>query len=107
MKMDLRSPCADCPYRTDKPGYLTKGRVRELKRALIDEQATFSCHKTDRGKGADPQHCAGALILLEKLGKPNQWMRIAERLGIYDHYKLNMDAPIFDSFEDMIKAQPR
>ena len=51
-------------------------------------------------------HCAGALILLEKLNLPSQMMRIAERLGMYDRRKLDMLAPVFDSFVAMIKAQP-
>jgi len=34
-------------------------------------------------------------------------MRIAERIGIYDRTKINMNAPIFDSFDEMIEAQMR
>jgi hypothetical protein len=45
------------------------------------------------------------MILLEKLGRPNQWMRIGERLGLYDPRQLKMDAPVFDTFEAMIEAQ--
>jgi len=52
-------------------------------------------------------HCAGALILLEKLEQPSQMMRIAERLRMYDARQLDMDAPVFESFEDMVKAQTR
>lgn len=32
-------------------------------------------------------------------------MQIAERLGIYDKDKLNMNAPVFDTFEAMREAQ--
>jgi hypothetical protein len=42
---------------------------------------------------------------MEKEGRSSQMMRIAERLGMYDHTKLDMDAPIYDSFDDMIDAQ--
>lgn len=55
----------------------------------------------------DEQHCAGALILLEKLDRPSQMMRISERIGMYDRRKLDMDAPVFDTFRKMITAQSR
>jgi hypothetical protein len=50
------------------------------------------------------QHCAGALILLEKLEQPTNSMRVAERLGMYDRRELDMDAPVFDSWEEMEDA---
>jgi len=53
----------------------------------------------------ESQHCAGALILMEKMKRPSQMMRIVERLGMYDATKLQMDAPVFSSFEEMAEAQ--
>lgn len=111
MNYTLTTPCKNCPFlRTEN--YLTKGRVRELKQELLYNQGTFSCHKTngydndgDAIETDKSQHCAGAMILLEKLGKPNQMMRISERLGMYDMRKLNMKANVFDTFEEMMKAQ--
>lgn len=111
----LVKPCAKCPFRSDIKPYLTKGRVREIERSLV--RAEFPCHETTYRTGGDEtedgdyvrsgkeSHCAGALILLEKLGRPSQMMRIAERLRMYDASKLDMDAPVFDSFKDMIKVQ--
>ncbi len=117
MNYTLTSPCAHCPFRKDIPAYLTKRRVQGFKEALVDDQQTFACHETTKHRGgdnpfnegavtADTQHCAGAMVLLERLEKPNQMMRIAERLGLYDRRKLNMEAPVFKNFRDMIKAQP-
>jgi hypothetical protein len=65
----------------------------------------FHCHKTGTiAEGADGSedfvatkdslHCAGALIFLEKRNAPNQIMRIAERLSLYDRTKLDMKAPV-------------
>lgn len=121
MKFDLKRPCAQCPFRTDIEPYLRQSRVRELEHALVQKQQTFSCHKTvDYSEGdqedeqedeqehrpaPDEQHCAGALILLEKLMKPNQMMRWMERVGAYDRTKLDMRAPVFDSFTVMRRAQ--
>ena len=112
MNYDLTEPCPQCPFRTDIEPFLRYERVIELKEALLYRQGTFSCHKTNThdedGEAIetdDSKHCAGAMILLEKLEKPNQMMRIAERLGMYDRHKLKMDAPVFDDFDEMADAQ--
>jgi len=89
--------------------------VREIQQSLYGG-AQFPCHLTtdwrddDDGEGAyiptgEEIHCAGALILMEKEGRANQMMRIAERLGMYDHEQLAMDSPVFASFRAMIAAQ--
>jgi len=79
------------------------------------ERGEFPCHKTTvPGPGKDDdlvatnesQHCAGALIIMEKIERPSQMMRICERLGLYDRSKLKLDAPVFDSFVEWIDAQP-
>lgn len=113
MNFNLKRPCRLCPFRYNIKGFLTKERVKDLESGLIDQQATFTCHETNEyddetGEGIESKeskHCAGALILLEKLESPNQMMRISERLGFYDRRKLDMEAPVFDSFDDMIDAQ--
>ena len=114
MKYDLTRPCKECPFRTDIRAYLTPARVREICDSLIARQQTFSCHKTNNfgedGDGVEThnsQHCAGALIFLEKLNRPNQMMRIAERMRMYDRTKLHMDAPVFDTPAQMSAAQPK
>lgn len=50
------------------------------------------------------QHCAGAMIILERLERPNQMMRICERLGLYDRRKLKMDAPVFEDFDAFVES---
>jgi hypothetical protein len=114
MKFEMTTPCADCPFRTDVEPYLQAERVREIRDTLTRDQGTFTCHKTTvpdpendsrRMDGKNAQHCAGAMILLEKTNSPNQMMRIAERLQAYDRTKLAMDAPVFDSFAEMAAAQ--
>lgn len=112
MKYDLTKPCKDCPFRKDIRAYLNPERAQEICESIIDDQQTFSCHKfngfDDDGvtiEGERAQHCAGAMIFLEKIDRPNQMMRIAERLGMYDRTKLQMDAPVFESPDEFIKAQ--
>lgn len=115
MKFDMRKPCPRCPFRSDITQYLTSGRCDEILTAITDQQQTFSCHKTietvedddgntDTRSTSDSQHCAGALILLEHEERPNQMMRIMERLGFYDRTKLDMDSPVYESVEDMQEA---
>ena len=114
----LKRPCAHCPFRTDIPAYLTPQRVTEIERSVLREQQDFPCHKTiGYGQGAPDvdgeetddttkaRRCAGMAILCEKLDRPTQMMRIEERLGYYDRTKMEMDAPVFDSFAAMRNAQ--
>lgn len=85
-------------------------RVDEIEAGLM--RSEFPCHKTsDHSQDEDEYvptgqeaHCAGALILLEKIERPSQMMRISERLGLYDRSKLDMNAPVYDSFEGMREA---
>ena len=103
MKYDLNSPCAQCPFRSDIEPYVHSERVE----GFIGEE--FSCHKTTTAKNRgndhpEAQHCAGALILQEKMKQPHQMMRIMERLRLYDYKALIMDSPVYDSFEEMEAA---
>lgn len=111
MDYKLKRPCANCPFRTDCPeGWLGEERAEEI--GLYG--AEFACHSTVDydddswedgefvGTGEDQQHCAGMLIMLEKMEQPHQMMRISERLGYYDPSKLYMDTPVFDDVEDFI-----
>lgn len=103
MKYDLTKPCGNCPFRSDKPFPLHYERVMEITDGLLYRNIPFSCHKTTTQKGRssdykDAQHCAGALIFLEKQERPHQMMRIAERLGMYDRRKL--DPAAFDYVHD-------
>lgn len=100
MKFHLVRPCAHCPFRSDIRPYLNRERVALLKRELA--RKTFACHETLSGDGTQ-QHCAGALIFLERLRRPSQMMRIAERLGIYDRRKLDMRSSVVASFAEMVE----
>lgn len=110
MNFDLKTPCKDCPFRSDISFALRPERAREITASLLRGES-FPCHKTtkfdDDGEpvlnNKKEQHCAGALIFLERQERPNQMMRIAERLGGYDMRKLDMDAPVFNSSAAMVR----
>lgn len=111
---DLIRPCAHCPFRRDIPGFLYGDRMQQIMNDLLNGQS-FHCHETvedneDDENGSDgptvtseSQHCAGASILLEKLDRPNQMMRICERLRMYDRTKLVMTSPVFDSVDEGVE----
>jgi hypothetical protein len=65
--------------------------VDELEAQLM--MGELACH--DEAGVESDQHCGGALILMEKLEQPHQMM------WMYDPTKLDLDAPVFDSWEDM------
>ncbi len=86
-------------------------RAEEIIESITTVDQTFACHQTiehddsedgDRTVTSNSEHCAGALILLEKQQSPNQMMRISERLGMYDRFKLNMGSKVFDTFDEFI-----
>lgn len=111
MHFTMTTPCPKCPFRSDVRPYLTRGRAQEIASGLLS-QMTFSCHVTtehdddgDYVPTDDEQHCAGALIVLEHMNKPNQMMRWMERIGVYDRRKLAMDAPVFATLRAFVAAQ--
>lgn len=102
MNYEMTKPCAQCPF-LEK--FAKAYGVRRLNEFASGE---FPCHKTaelheDDVDGLseyrstdESQHCAGALIYLEKQNAPHQMMRICERLGFYDRTKLDMTAAGFE-----------
>ena len=100
MDYTLTTPCAECPFLKKNAASYGKRRLTEFARG------EFPCHKTakmvvdeDDGESKyvptdDSLHCAGALIYHEKRSTTTQMMRICERLGMYDHTKLNMEADV-------------
>lgn len=106
----LIRPCPKCPFRTDVGPYLRPERTTEIATA-IQQGGAFACHETtvyeesteedgwgEMVDGPDSKICAGSLIVMEKMGQPNQDARLAERLGMYDPSRLDMDAPVVGSF---------
>jgi hypothetical protein len=108
----LRKPCAKCPFRTDVQPYLSFERAKEIAAGLRDH-GSFFCHRTvdydDQDEDADEyvtqgteQQCAGATILQENDGGLGQLLRIAERIGIYDRSRMDLDAPVYTSIDDWV-----
>lgn len=118
MKFDMSTPCQHCPFRTNIAGYLYKARAAEIAEYVLNG-GCFPCHKTtvdddndDGGDGglvtnSDSQECAGAAIFATKHGTSSQLSRIFERLRVGKVAELDLDAPVFDSVEQMVEAQEK
>lgn len=100
MKYDRTKPCKTCPFRASTHFSFPEERLEEI----VYSSGGFACHNTTTTKNRsvdhrDAQACAGRLIVLERDEQPDQMMRIAERLGLYDRRKLDMENK--DVFEDI------
>lgn len=99
MKYTMTEPCDECPFLNKFKKGFTTAKLKGF------ASGNFPCHKTAEIKESDSGvsefqagnksvHCAGALIFNEKRNTPHHMMRIAERLGMYDYTKLNMEADV-------------
>lgn len=119
MNYKLTRPCDNCPFRREGGIRLTKPRIRQITRMLLDSQGgTFPCHKTtievehedgstDRDEGPHTQHCAGALIFSDNHGTHTQMMRIAGRLGMWHPDDLQDREAVFESVQAMLRTAVR
>lgn len=105
---DRKKPCPTCPFRTGGRGLRKLGcrRAQEIADALLNDQ-TFTCHDDISRPEQDRQHCVGAMMLLEKQDRPNQIMRIGERIGIYNPDDLVGRDEVFDDLADWVECQAR
>ena len=115
MRFDLKKPCKNCPFRTDKTAIRFSGRERAEE---IEESAYrngFPCHLSaidtseedeERGGytfGEDTQHCAGYIIMRLNEGD-TEWPGIDndEELGERLAMQMNFKSPVFQSTEDFL-----
>lgn len=117
MKFDLKTPCKNCPFRTDKTGI----RFSCLERAEeIEESAYrngFPCHLSahdtsdeDEENGGyeateDSQHCIGFIIMKIKEGEVC-WPGVGndEELVRRLEDRVNMKAPVFEDTDAFFDA---
>lgn len=101
MNLDMKKPCANCPFLKVGAIELQPGRVEGICQDLIDhDQNTFQCHKTVHSKrggtweeedesgdsvyvpSGNESACMGALVYLYKIRQPNVAMRLGFALGM-------------------------
>jgi len=107
MKFKIKTPCADCPFRTDSNPFLR--RAPQLRHQLRNDQNWFACHETTgvkngkRIKPADQSHCAGAMGVLWNEGNPNLAMRLALAFKLITVKQLDKMQPVFQSLDDFVR----
>jgi hypothetical protein len=78
MRFDLKSPCANCPFRKEGAIDLQPGRVAGIVADLRkNDMQTFPCHKTTHGQAKQEQACAGASAFMFRDGNPSVALRAA------------------------------
>lgn len=105
----LKKPCENCPFRKHGAIELRPDRVKGVVDGLVkNDQSTFHCHKTVHGpKGGgdgeltgEESYCTGALIYLQKIGRPNVAMRLGAALRMFDPASLEAQyGVVLDSVE--------
>ena len=117
MRFDLKTPCKNCPFRTDKTAIRFSGRERAEE---IEEQAYrhgFPCHlsavdtsEDDEENGGyvfgeNTQHCAGATIMYLKEGNDcRPGIDNDEELGGKLSEQMDFEAPVYESAQEFIEA---
>lgn len=112
MSFKLTAPCDNCPFKRTNFVALPQWRVKEVANNMLSPSGkSFNCHKTTGAESGVPakeeQHCAGALIFAEKHKIATQWMRIGERIRLYNYKLLDMGADVFDSLKEMLAAHKK
>lgn len=125
MKFDLKTPCKNCPFRNDETRITFAGKERATEIAESAYRNGFPCHLSaidtseayeamgieDQGGyefGENTQHCAGAIIMFlhDSYGSP--WPGIGNDEDLMETLAMQMDmeAPVFQSEEEFIEANP-
>lgn len=112
--MSKRSPCGNCPFRSDVDFRLSTGKVQSILAALRGD-GDFPCHKTIKTTGNRPgqdKACIGAAIFLEhiRLGglRANLAFRLRESfLEEFHRDELDMEAAVFTDVEAFIAAKTK
>ena len=122
MNFDLKTPCKNCPFRTDTTAIRFSCRERAEE---IEEQAYgrgFPCHlsavliEDEDGEyggggyvpGENTQHCIGYVIMRLK-SYDGPWPGIDNDEEIINRLEDQIDwnAPVFDNDEDFFRANER
>lgn len=117
MKFDLKTPCKNCPFRTDETGirFACRERAEEIEESAY--RNGFPCHlsaeyieESEYGEGGyaegeNSQHCIGYVIMRMKDGDGawpgvNNDEELVERL--WD--QIDEKAPVFECTDDFLNA---
>lgn len=108
MKNNLKTPCAECPFRKNSaPGWLGGETVQDTFQHVSGE-GDFACHMTRQKKRAQMSRCRGSLLFMKKSGKRPQYndglVRIFRELGQPDTSNI-LSVPEFFNHHSVAKKK--
>lgn len=94
MKFNLAQPCTGCPFVVGNSinRQLNKRQLKGIVKSIRGGN-TFTCYKSLGKSTEENEHCAGAMIFLERENRPNQEMEIARQCGDYVREDLDQAFP--------------
>lgn len=125
MKFDLKTPCKNCPFRSDATAirFACRERAEEIEESAY--RNGFPCHlsadfidddETQDGEsggyiaGENTQHCVGYIILqINDSGGGSPWPGIDNDEELLGHLESRVDfaAPVFETIEEYLAANDR
>src|SRR5271157_953380 len=121
MRFDLKTPCRNCPFRSDETGirFSCRERAQEIEESAY--RNGFPCHLSaveveyvctwDGESGGfvaveSTQHCVGYIILQLKDGGGSTWPGIGndEDLLARLESQVDLDAPVFADVDEYLAA---
>ena len=117
MRFDLRTPCKNCPFRTDDTAirFACRERAEEIEESAY--RNGFPCHLSavftgdddeDGGYefGDDTQHCVGATLMYLRGGfsgnVPFEWLPDAKQDQI--SARLDWNAPVYEGPDEFLDS---
>lgn len=77
MNLNMKAPCANCPFKKEGAIDLRPGRLEGIIADLqSDDGANFQCHKTTHKK-TEPSMCMGSAVYMMKAQRPSVALRFA------------------------------
>jgi len=122
-RLDLKTPCRNCPFRTDDEAIRFHGQMRALEIYLTAQKWGFPCHKSaeltdglDTDETSEPggyvfrpdgktQHCVGALIMMLREG--HRWTEgtgMSKKVFEDLRARMDPDAPVFNNVSEFLGA---
>lgn len=125
MKYDLKTPCKNCPFRSDatRIKFICRERAEEIEESAY--RNGFPCHlsaeieefeqdgniESGYVEGKNTQHCVG-FVIMHFLEGEDTWPGLvdddgeinSESVANYLRARVDMDAPVFGSSEEFIDA---
>lgn len=116
MRWDLRTPCKNCPFRTDETAirFATRERAAEIEESAY--RHGFPCHLSADFTGDDDedggyvfgdntQHCAGAAIMYGRNSGGNvPFEHLPEEKQDCISNRLDWSAPVFESEDAFLES---